>query len=256
MMRLQLIAIWTITRKESWRIIRIWPQTLLPSVITMGLYFFIFGQLLGSRLGKIQHIPYIMYIAPGLIMMSVITNAYTNVSSSFFSAKFTRSIEEMLVTPMQPLSIISGFIIGGMIRGLAVGCLVALVTLLFTHLHVQHLGLTLITIISASLLFSLGGLLNGLFANSFDDISIIPTFIITPLTYLGGVFYSIDRLPNLWHKVSLLNPILYIVNLFRYGLLGYTDVSVTMAMGILWGCILLVLATCWWCLKTGKGLRH
>lgn len=220
-----------------------------------GTPLFAVPNLLGTRLGTMHGTPYMQFIAPGLIMMAVISNAYTNVSSSFFSAKFTRSIEEMLVTPMQPATMIAGFTVGGMIRGLLVGMLVAVVTRFFTHMPLQHPALTVMIIVLSSLLFSLAGLLNGIYANSFDDIAIIPTFVITPLTYLGGVFYSIDRLPLWWHKLTLANPILYLVSAFRYGILGISEINIFVATAVLWGCVLALLATCWWCIKTGKGLR-
>lgn len=254
-MSVQLTGLKTLIRKETWRIIRIWPQTLLPPVITMSLYFLIFGHMIGSRLGNMHGFPYVLYIAPGLIMMAVINNAYANVSSSFFSVKFSRSIEEMLVAPLSPTTIIAGFVLGGMVRGLTTGAMVALVTLFFTTLHIQHPWITLMVVSVSSLIFSLAGLLNAIFAKSFDDISIIPTFILTPLTYLGGVFYSVDRLPSTWHHISLFNPILYLVNAFRYGMLGVADVSIAISFVILGGCLSSLLLVCWWCLKTGRGLR-
>jgi ABC-2 type transport system permease protein len=249
------IALMTIIRKESYRIIRIWPQTLLPSVITMSLYFLIFGHVIGKHLSQNHGVPYMQYIAPGLIMMAVINNAYSNVSSSFFSAKFGRSVEEMLVAPMRPLTIIAGFVTGGMIRGVLVGLLVAIVATMFTHAPIQHWGLTITVMVLSALLFSLAGLLNAFFANSFDDISIIPTFILTPLTYLGGVFYSVALLPSIWRQASLFNPVLYLVNAFRYGMLGISDINVAVALTLVLACIAILMALCWWCLHTGKGLR-
>jgi ABC-2 type transport system permease protein len=256
MKSLQLTAFNTMIRKEGYRILRIWPQTLLPAAITMALYFLIFGRMIGSRIGDISGFSYIQFIAPGLIMMAVINNAYANVSSSFFSAKFNRSIEEMMVTPMWPATIIAGYVAGGLLRGLSVGCLVAITALMFTHLHVHHIVLIVIVIMMAAVLFSLAGLINGLFANSFDDISIIPTFVLTPLTYLGGVFFSIERLPDVWRHIAMLNPILYLVNAFRYSILGVSDVSITFSLSVVMAFTSLVIAVCWWCLHAGKGLRH
>lgn len=251
----QYIALMTIIRKESYRIMRIWPQTLLPSVITMSLYFLIFGHVIGARLGDSHGVPYMQYIAPGLIMMAVINNAYSNVSSSFFSAKFSRSVEEMLVAPMRPFTIIAGFVIGGMIRGLLVGLLVAIVALAFTHMPIPHWGLTIFVILMSALLFSLAGLLNAFFASSFDDISIIPTFILTPLTYLGGVFYATALLPSPWRQLSLANPILYLVDAFRYGLLGIAEINLYATLALTLTSVGGLTTLCWWCLKTGKGLR-
>lgn len=252
---IQRIALMTIVRKEIYRIVRIWPQTLLPSVITMSLYFLIFGHVIGPKIGQTHGVPYMQYIAPGLIMMAVINNAYSNVSSSFFSAKFGRSVEEMLVAPMQPLTIITGFVLGGMLRGLVVGLLVAAVAMLLTHMTIHHWGITICVMLLSALLFSLAGLLNAFFAKSFDDISIIPTFVLTPLTYLGGVFYPVSLLPPMWHRLSLANPILYMVNAFRDGILGTTDINTTDALTLIVACVAVLMAACWWCLHTGKGLR-
>lgn len=229
----QLIAFYTILYKEIGRFFRIWPQTLLPSVITTTLYFIIFGNLIGPRIGALKGHPYMQFIAPGLIMMSVITNAYANVSGSFYSARFQHNIDEMLISPMPYWLILLGYVCGGVARGIVVGILVTLVSLFFTHISVQHLFVTGIIVILTAILFSLAGFLNGLFANKFDDISIIPTFVLTPLTYLGGVFYSIDLLPDLWRNISLGNPVLYMVSTFRYGLLGVTDINVYAAISVI-----------------------
>ncbi len=224
------ISFRTIWLKEVRRILRIWPQTLLPPVITMSLYFVIFGKMIGSRVGEMGGVPYMQFIVPGLIMMAIITNSYSNVVSSFFSAKFTASIEELLVSPVSKHAILMGYISGGIFRGLAIGLIVSIVALFFTDLGIEHLFVTVFTVLGTSILFSLGGFINAVFARSFDDISIIPSFVLTPLTYLGGVFYSMENLSPFWQNVSLLNPIVYMVNSFRYGILGYSDVNVWYSM--------------------------
>lgn len=222
----QLTAFNTLLFKEIKRIVRIWPQTLLPPVITMTLYFVIFGQMIGSRVGEMGGVSYMQFIVPGLIMMSVITNSYSNVVSSFFSTKFHGSIDEMLVSPISKHAILLGYVGGGVFRGLAIALIVSIVALFFTKLSISSLPIMLITIIGTSVLFSLGGFINAVFARSFDDISIVPSFILTPLTYLGGVFYSLENLSPFWQNLSLLNPIVYMVNAFRYGILGHSDVNV------------------------------
>lgn len=249
------IAFKTILRKEITRFTRIWVQTLLPPVITMTLYFVIFGHFIGRRIGMVDGYDYITYIAPGLIMMSIITNAYGNVCSSFFSAKFQRSIEEMLVSPMTNQVILLGYLGGGVLRGLLTGILVSIVALFFTSLKIQHLFMVILVVVLSSLIFSLAGFINALFAKKFDDISIIPTFVLTPLTYLGGVFYPINLLPDFWRDVSLANPIVYLVNVFRYGLLGVSDVSVglSLMMLLLFTALGYILAT--WLLNRGTGIR-
>jgi ABC-2 type transport system permease protein len=214
------IALQTIVTKEVRRFTRIWVQTLLPPAITMSLYFVIFGNIVGSRVGQMGGFDYMQYIVPGLIMMAVITNSYSNVVSSFYSAKFQRSIEELMVSPVPPQIILSGYVIGGMVRGLLVGLIVTVLSLFFTQLHIHHVGIIIYSVLLTSILFSLGGFINAVFAKSFDDISIVPTFVLTPLTYLGGVFYSIDNLSPFFQTVSLFNPIVYMVNTFRYGILG------------------------------------
>jgi ABC-2 type transport system permease protein len=220
------IGLKTLVRKEVVRIIRIWIQTIVPPAITMTLYFIIFGNLIGRRIGSMGGFDYMQYIAPGLIMMSVITNSYGNVVSSFFGAKFARHIEEMLVSPMSNATVIMGHVAGGVFRGLLVGVLVTIVALFFTRLEVQHPLITLSIVILSSTVFALAGFINAVFARKFDDISIVPTFVLTPLTYLGGVFYSISLLPEFWQKVSLANPIIYMVNAFRYGILGVSDINI------------------------------
>ena len=228
-LRLNLVAFKTIVRKEVIRVLRIWIQTIVPPAITMTLYFIIFGNLIGRRIGTMDGYNYMQYIAPGLIMMSVITNSYGNVVSSFFGAKFGRHVEEMLVAPMSNATIIMGHVAGGVLRGMLVGLLVTIIALFFTELDVQHPFITISIVLLSSIVFALAGFINAVFAKKFDDISIVPTFVLTPLTYLGGVFYSISLLPEFWQQVSLANPILYMVNGFRYGFLGESDISIGMA---------------------------
>ena len=220
------VGLKTLVRKEVIRVARIWVQTIVPPAITMTLYFIIFGNLIGKRIGVMGGFDYMQYIAPGLIMMSVITNSYGNVVSSFFGAKYGKHIEEMLVSPMSNATIIIGHVAGGVIRGLMVGALVTMIALGFTRLTIEHPLVTFSMVVLASIVFALLGFVNAVFAKKFDDISIIPTFILTPLTYLGGVFYSITLLPEFWQKVSLGNPILYMVNAFRYGILGVSDIRI------------------------------
>ncbi|AZS51992.1 ABC transporter permease [Entomomonas moraniae] len=251
-----LIALRTIVFREINRFMRIWPQTLLPPAITMALYFIIFGKLIGSRIGDMGGFDYIQYIVPGLIMMSVITNSYSNVVSSFFGAKFHRSIEELLISPVSPHTILFGFITGGILRGLAVGFIVSILSLFFTKLDIHHIGITLLVVILTAAVFSLAGFINAVYARNFDDISIVPTFVLTPLTYLGGVFYSIDLLPKFWQDVSLINPILHMVNAFRYGILGVSDINIYIAISFLVAATILLYVASLYLLKTGKGLRQ
>jgi ABC-2 type transport system permease protein len=251
----QWIAFTTILRKEIKRFTRIWVQTLLPPVITMALYFVIFGKLIGSRIGDMGGFSYIQFVAPGLIMMAVLTNAYSNVVSSFFSAKFQRSVEEVLVSPTPNYIILLGYTMGGVARGLCVGILVTIMSLIFTDLHIHSWPITISIVLLTSMLFSLAGFLNAVYANTFDDVSIVPTFILTPLTYLGGVFYSISLLPEVWQHISRLNPILHMVNAFRYGILGVSDINILHAiLGLSVGVVILF-AISLHLLKTGKRLR-
>ncbi|MDF2181025.1 ABC transporter permease [Neptuniibacter sp. CAU 1671] len=249
-------AFTTIVVKEIRRFTRIWAQTLLPPAITMTLYFIIFGNLIGSRIGDMGGFGYMEYIVPGLIMMSVITNSYGNVVSSFFGTKFQHSIEELLVAPVPNWVILSGYVIGGVCRGLAVGLIVTLLSLFFTDLQIHHLGVTVGIVLMTAVLFSLGGFINAVYATTFDDISIIPTFVLTPLTYLGGVFYSINLLPEFWQGVSQLNPILYMVNSFRYGILGVSDIHVGFAFGMILLFIGGLFTYSLHLLNTGKGIRN
>ena len=226
------IAYQTIVIKEVKRFSRIWVQTILPPAITTTLYFVIFGNLIGPRIGEMDGFRYMDFIVPGLIMMSVITNSYSNVVSSFYSSKFQRNIEEMLVSPVPNYIILLGYVSGGVARGLAVGFVVTLVALFFSDLTIHSLGVLVSVVLLTAVLFSLGGFINGVFARSFDDVSIVPTFVLTPLTYLGGVFYSINMLPDIWRVVSMANPILYMVNTFRYGFLGISDIGLGIAYTI------------------------
>ena len=251
----RLVAFETIVIKEVRRFMRIWTQTMLPPVITISLYFVIFGNLVGSRIGEMGGFRYMEFIVPGLIMMAVIQNSYSNVVSSFFSQKFQRSIEELLVAPVPNYVILSGFIAGGMTRGLCVGFIVTLVSLFFADLPLYSLTITISVVLFTSLVFSLGGFINAVFANNFDDISIIPTFVLTPLIYLGGVFYSIELLPPFWQLVSRLNPIFYMVNTFRYGILGTSDIDVAWAFAMLVLFAVLLFGACIWLLRRGTGIR-
>jgi ABC-2 type transport system permease protein len=232
-LHLNWIGLTTLVRKEYIRVVRIWVQTIVPPAITMTLYFIIFGNLIGQRIGSMDGFDYMQYIAPGLIMMAVITNSYGNVVSSFFGAKFGRHLEEMLISPMSNVTIIVGHVAGGVVRGLLVGGLVTVIALAFTRLHVEHPLITFSIVLLSSVVFSLAGFINAVFAKKFDDISIVPTFILTPLTYLGGVFYSISLLPEFWQNASLANPILYMVNAFRFGILGTSDISIAYAYVII-----------------------
>lgn len=245
----------TIVIKEILRFSRIWVQTIIPPAITMSLYFIIFGQLIGSQLSDINNYSYMDYIVPGLIIMSIITNSYANVVSSFYGTKFHHHIEELLVSPIANFTIIAGYVSGGVARGLIVGLVVTLVSLFFTRIPIDSYAITLLIALLTAILFSLAGLINAIFANSFDDISIVPTFVLTPMTYLGGVFYSIEMLPEFWQNVSLFNPVLYVVNGFRMGMLGVSDASLSSAIVIIVGFISLLVATSLWLLHKGIGIK-
>ena len=255
-LKLNFVAFQTIVRKEIVRVLRIWVQTIVPPAITMTLYFIIFGNLIGRRIGVMDGFDYMQYIAPGLIMMSVITNSYGNVVSSFFGAKFGRHVEEMLVSPMSNATIILGHIAGGVLRGLLVGLLVTVIALFFTKLELRHPLITVSIVLLSSVVFSLAGFINAVFAKKFDDISIVPTFVLTPLTYLGGVFYSISLLPEFWQKVSLANPILYMVNAFRYGILGTSDIGIGKAYALLVFFTALLFTVCMMLMNRGIGIRE
>jgi len=250
-----LIALQSILTKEITRFMRIWVQTLVPPAITMTLYFVIFGNLIGARIGDMHGFSYMEFIVPGLIMMSVITNSYANVASSFFSAKFQRNVEELLVAPVPEHIMILGYVLGGVARGLLVGIIVTVLSLFFVDIRIHNIAVIASIVLLTATVFSLGGLINAVYAKTFDDISIVPTFVLTPLTYLGGVFYSLSLLPEFWQGVSTLNPIVYMVNAFRYGFLGHSDVSLTLAYSVLIGLIVLLFAVAMQLIRRGTGLR-
>ncbi len=251
-----LIALLTIFFKEIHRFMRIWPQTLLPPAITTALYFLIFGKLIGGRVGEVQGHTYMDYIVPGVILMSVISHSYSNVVASFYSTKFQRHIEELLVSPAPNWVILLGFVAGGVVRGLLVGCVVAGIASGFAGPPALNLGLCLGVALLTSVLFSLAGFINAVFAESFDDISLIPNFILTPLSYLGGVFYSVDMLPEFWRKVALGNPILYMINAFRFGWIGVSDVDIGMAFAMTGGAATLLACLSLWLLHKGVGIKN
>lgn len=252
----QWVAFITIFTREVSRFIRIWPQTLLPSAITMCLYFIIFGGVIGSRIGTMNGYEYMVYVVPGLVMMAVITNSFSNVAFSFFSSKFQKNIEEILVSPVNNWIILVGYVLGGALRGLLSGIIVMVVGLFFIDVDVHNLLITILAVLMTAILSALGGFINGIYAKKFDDVTIIPTFVLTPLTYLGGVFYSINVLPDFWQKCSLLNPILYQVSAFRYGILGEDNgISVGTALSVMAISILVLTVYCIRLLNCGKGLR-
>ncbi len=250
-----MVALNTLVRKEIWRFMRIWSQTLVPPAITMSLYFIIFGKLIGAQIRQIDGFSYIQYIVPGLVMMSIMTNAYANTASSFFLTKFNKSIEEMLVSPMSSWVILLGYMLGGAIRGLLVGVVVIAIALLFTHVPVTHPFVVVAMAFLASMVFSLGGLINAIYAKRFDDISFIPTFILTPLTYLGGVFFSIQQLPTPWRAIAKFNPILDMVDTFRYGLLGISDLNIYFGFGLVTALFFILIVSAWALLEKGTGIK-
>ncbi|WP_137165720.1 ABC transporter permease [Salinimonas lutimaris] len=249
------VALNTIWIKECTRFLRIWVQTLVPPAITMSLYFVIFGNLIGNRIGQMGGFTYMEFIVPGLIMMSVITNSYSNVSSSFFSAKFQRNIEELMVAPVPTWVVIAGYVGGGVARAILIGIIVTLVSLFFVDVQIHNIGVIVMTVLLTSVLFATAGLINAIFAKSFDDISVVPTFVLTPLTYLGGVFYSLSLLPEFWQVVSQANPVVYMVNGFRYGFLGVSDVDITTSLSLLVVFNVMLFSLAYYLLKTGKGIR-
>jgi ABC-2 type transport system permease protein len=253
--RINLVGLTTIVVKEVRRVLRIWVQTIVPPAISMTLYFIIFGSLIGGRIGEMGGVPYTTFIAPGLIMMSVITNSFGNVVSSFFSGKLQLHLEEMLVSPLSFTTIITGYVVGGVVRGLAVAVLVTFVASFFTELSVARPLITISVVMLTAMVFSLAGLLNAIFAQSFDDITIIPTFVLAPLTYLGGVFFSISLLSPFWQKIALANPILYMVNAFRYGMLGSSDIPIGTAYGIILVALVGLFLTALFLLHRGIGIR-
>jgi len=249
------VAFRTILTKEILRFARIWVQTVLPPAITMALYFVIFGKLIGSQIGDMEGFRYIDFIVPGLILMSVISNSYANVVASFYSSKFQHNIEELLIAPIPNFVILAGYVAGGVARGVVVGVVVTAVSLFFTDLEIHSYGVSLAVFVLTSILFATAGFINAVYANSFDDISIVPTFVLTPLTYLGGVFYSISMLPPFWQNLSLANPVLYMVNAFRYGVLGVSDISMWLAFAIILGFIILLGTFAMWLLARGVGIK-
>jgi len=249
------IALMTIVRREVARILRIWGQTLVPPAITMTLYFLIFGGLIGSRVGEMGGYSYMQFIVPGLVMMSVIQNSYGNISSSFFGAKFGRHVEELLVSPMPNWVILWGYVSGAVLRGLMVGVIVLIIAMFFTPVRIPHPLVTLTTVLLGATIFSLAGFINAVYAKKFDDVAIVPTFILTPLTYLGGVFYSVKLLPTWAEAATHANPIFYMVNAFRYGLLGSSDVPVWVAYALMLGFVVVLTALALWLLRRGVGMR-
>jgi len=253
--RLYANAFRTIVTKEILRFARIWIQTVLPPMVTTALYFVIFGQLIGGRLGEMEGHPYVDFILPGLILMSVISNSYANVVSSFYNAKFQRHVEELLISPVPNWVILAGYVAGGVTRGLIVGTAVTLVASAFTDVQVHSVALTFTVFLLTSVLFATAGFVNAVFANSFDDISVVPTFVLTPLTYLGGVFYSVSLLPELWQRLSFANPVLYMINAFRYGLLGVSDIGLATALVLIVAFLVALVAFALWLLHRGIGLK-
>jgi len=249
------VAFYTIVTKEFLRFIRIWVQTVLPPAVTTALYFVIFGKLIGERIGTMDGLTYIDFIVPGLVLMAVITNSYANVVSSFYSAKFQRHVEELLVSPVPDWIILAGYVCGGIARGVIVGMAVTVVAMIFTDVRIHSLPVTLTVFVLTSALFAIGGFINAVFARTFDDISIVPTFVLTPLTYLGGVFYSIQLLPEFWQKASLANPVLYMINAFRYGVLGVSDIEFATALGLILAFVAGLASFALWLLKQGVGIK-
>lgn len=253
------IAFYTMLRKDMVRIFRIWVQTFLPSVVTSVLYFAVFGTILGSQIGEMQGVSYMTFVIPGLVMLAIVTSAYANSSFTFFQSKFfARSIDEMLVSPMPPWLMIAGFVAGGVIRGILVGALVMLVSLFFTSLHlaIHNVLIILAFAILTSLVFALAGLVNGIYAKTIDGINLVPTFVLAPLVYLGGIFYSVHNLPSWWQAITYANPLFYLINGFRYGFLGTSDVPIVVAVSILFALIALLIAINWYLIRTGLGLKQ
>ena len=251
------ISFYTILRKDIVRIFRIWPQTFLPSVITSVLYFLVFGTILGTRIGDVGGFSYMQFVVPGLVMLSVVTNSFSNVATTFFQAKFfSRNIDEILVSPTPPWILIAGYVSGGVVRGVVIGILVILISLFFAPLPLTNPFVIFLFLVLSSLLFSLAGLVNGIFAKNFDGITIVPTFVLTPLVYLGGVFYSVHDLPALWQTITYFNPIFYLINGFRWGFMGISDISLTMSVSVLFALISVLIAANWYLIKTGLGLKQ
>jgi ABC-2 type transport system permease protein len=251
-----LIGLYTMVRKDVIRIIRVWGQTLLPPVVTMTLYFVIFGGFIGSQIAPIAGYTYMQFIVPGLIMMSIIMNAYTNTSFTFFVGKWMHVIDELLVSPMPSWAVITGYVAGGVVRAALVGVLVTIVSLFFTHLTVTHLGVLFGAAFLTALIFSLAGIINAVYVETMDGISIVPNFVLTPLTYLGGIFYSVQMLPGIFQQLSLVNPVLYMVNAFRYGFLGISDVSITTCFYVIGGIAFAMFVWILWLFRRGIGVKR
>ena len=250
-------AFFTIVRKDVLRMFRIWPQTFLPSMVTSALYFLIFGAFLGSRIGEVHGVPYVMFVVPGLVMLAVVTGSYANTSFVMFSSKFFgRNIDEILVSPTPAWVLVAGYIAGGVVRGVGIGLLVLMVSLFFTKLVVSNMFIVVLFLLLTSIVFSLAGLVNGVYAKSIDGINIVPTFILTPLVYLGGVFYSTAALPGFWSTLTKFDPIFYVINGFRYGFLGIADVPLMVSLGVLIAFALFFFAIAWYLIRTGLGLRQ
>jgi ABC-2 type transport system permease protein len=251
------VSFYTIVRKDLVRIFRIWPQTFLPSVITSVLYFLIFGTVLGGRIGSFGDVPFIEFVIPGLIMLAVVTNSFSNVAFIVFSSKFfARNIDELLVSPTPPSVIVAGYVASGVVRGVLVGLLVLLVSIPFAGLQIDNIFVVLFFLAITSTALSLGGLLNGIHAQSIDGINIIPTFVLTPLIYLGGVFYSIEVLPDFWQPISLANPLFYIVDGFRHGMLGIGDTSLWVSSGVLLSVAAILALFAWYEVRVGLHLKQ
>jgi ABC-2 type transport system permease protein len=251
------VSFYTIVRKDIMRILKIWPQTFLPSVVTSVLYFLVFGTVLGEQIGSVDGFSYLQFVVPGLVMLAVVTNSFSDVATVFFVSKFfSRNIDEILVSPTPPSIIIAGFVGGGIARGVLVGTLVLLVSAFFVPLSFAHPSVVILFLVLSSLIFALAGLVNGIYAKSFDGISIIPTFVLTPLVYLGGVFFSISALPGFWRELASINPIFYLINGFRYGILGISDVSIWTCAIVLLGLVAALIAANWYFIRTGLGLRQ
>lgn len=250
-------SFYTILRKDVVRVFRIWPQTLLPSVVTSVLYFLVFGTVLGKNIGDINGFSYIQFVVPGLVMLAVVTNAFTNVATTFFQAKFfSRNIDEILVSPTPPWVLIAGYVAGGTIRGVLIGIIVLIVSAFFAPLPFTHISIIVLFLLLSSILFALAGLVNGIYAKSFDGITIVPTFVLTPLVYLGGVFYSTEVLPGWWKTLTFFDPIFYLINGFRFGFMGVADVSIFISVGVLLALIAILVGVNWYLIRTGLGLKQ
>lgn len=253
------VSFYTMLRKDVVRMFRIWVQTFLPSVITSSLYFLVFGTVLGSRIGEMQGVDYMTFVVPGLVMLAIVTTSYANTSFTFFASKFfAKNIEEILVSPTPPWLMIAGFVGGGIVRGVITGALVLLVSLFFTglSLSIHSLFIILGFAVLTCLVFALAGLVNGIYAKTIDGINIVPTFVLTPLVYLGGIFYSVHSLPDWWQAITYANPLFYLINGFRYGFLGFSDVSLTLAVGILFAMVVALVSINWYLIRTGLGLKQ